>query len=298
MFSKKSLVLIGMKNENEKAVLSLEKKGDMFEGRVRLYNFSSEPCGILSIGFYLNGKVLKAGLSRVSSNLYNFKTDILDLEEDFSCAVVNFYEGELKPLLYGSTKALEDNVEKIGKLMTEEFNEKVSVKKVEKVLDENGIDYDENLKEEIENEIDKNLCRDCLNCSYRKAFYEKEKQVRKNDVEDVEKNFFDEIKTQVDGLFEKNEREEFLEKIIPNSKWVKVEYEQSGDYYILGLIYDEDRLKYIVYGVPGVYQKDPPKELSGYPIWLPLDEEKRESFGYWLSYQDAETGESVRAVVE
>ena len=86
--------------------------------------------------------------------------------------------------------------------------------------------------------------------------------------------------------------------MIPNSKWVRVEFDGEGDYYILGLIYEGENIKYVCYGVPGIYQKTPPKQLSGYPVWFPLDNEKRESFGYWLTYQDAESGESIKAIVE
>ena len=296
MFLKKSVVLSGTSNSSEKAVLSLEKSNDMFDGRLRLYNFATEPSGILSIGFYNNKNVVKAGLSRVSSMLYTFKLDLNSVDDEFSCAVVNFYNGDLKPLLYGNTQGAENNIEKLNMVMNAEFDKEVSVDEVKKVLDDNQIDYDEEYKQEIEKEIDDNMCKDCLNCKYRKAFYDK------NEVKTQEKDektmFFDEIKGQIDLLFKNNEKEEFLENLIPNSKWVKVEYEESGDYYILGLIYEEDELVYIVYGVPGVYQKTPPKEISGYPVWFPLDENKPESFGYWLSYQDAKTGESIKAVVE
>ena len=107
-----------------------------------------------------------------------------------------------------------------------------------------------------------------------------------------------EIKGQVDSLFDNNAKEDYLEEIIPNSKWVKVDFGESGDYYVLGLIFEAEDLKFIVYGVPGVFQKNPPKELAGYPVWFPLDKNKPESFGYWLSYQDAKTGDSIKALVE
>ena len=90
-----------------------------------------------------------------------------------------------------------------------------------------------------------------------------------------------------------------MQECIPSSKFVKVEYDCSGEYYILGLIYDENgEIKYLCYGVPGIYQKSPPSQLSEYPVWFPLDDEKKESFGYWLTYQDANSGESVKAIVE
>ena len=87
--------------------------------------------------------------------------------------------------------------------------------------------------------------------------------------------------------------------MIPNSKWVKVEYEDEGDFYVFGLIYDKDKnVKYVCYGVPAVYEEEPPQELSGEPIWTPIDKQNEKGFGYWLTYQDAETGEPVKIVVD
>ena len=127
----------------------------------------------------------------------------------------------------------------------------------------------------------------------------KEKETEeKIEQKEERKTFYSEIKEQIDGLFEHNQSEKYLEDMIPDSKWVKVEFEDSGDYYVFGLIYKDDQLVYICYGVPGVWQASPPKQLSGYPVWLPLDENRRDGFGYWLTYQDAETGESVKAIIE
>lgn len=303
MSLKKSLVLLGVKNEDEKAVLSFEQEGDMINGRVRLYNFPNEPNGILSLGIYSNGRVQKAGLSRASSMLYKFKVE--SLPENFSCAVVNFYKADVTPILYGATEGSESKESQIGKVMSVAFEDYKNVQEVKSVLDDNQIDYTDDYKDEIEKEINKEMsreeCCDCANCKYKKAFFENKANVEVKaciQEESDEKTFFDEIKEQILPLFEKKDREEFLEDLIPNSKWVKIDYEEEGDYYILGLIYEEGKIKYLVYGVPGVYQKNPPNEISGYPVWFPLDKNRKESFGYWLSYQDIETGESVKAVVE
>lgn len=307
MSFKKSLVLLGVKNEDQKAVLSLESDGDMISGRVRLYNFPSEPSGILSLGIYSKGEVLKAGLSRASSMLYKFKVE--SIPENFSCAIVNFYKADVTPILYGSTEGTENKEAQVGKVMASAFEECKKVDEVKQILDEKGIDYTDEYKRELDRAIDKEMnrkeegCCDCANCKYKKAFYERANSLAEEKIETPkevkeEKTFFDEIKDQILPLFEKNAREEFLEDIIPNSKWIKVDYEEDGDYYILGLIYEDDKLKYLVYGVPGIYSKTPPNEISGYPVWFPLDKERKESFGYWLSYQDIDTGESVKAVAD
>ena len=301
MFTKKSLVMLGVKNEEEKAVLSLEKKEDMYEGRIRLYNFNDEPKGILSIGFYNQNNVVKAGLSRSSSMLYTFKTEVQNISDNFSCAVVNFFQGDIQPVLYGNTEGRENKLSQLGKIMTTTFDAPMSIEEVKESLDDNKVDYTEEYKREIEEEIDKNMCVNCANCKYKQAFYSQNSNIEQEKEENLKEEkspFFMEIKERVEDLFENNTREEYLEEIIPNSKWVKVGFDDEGDYYILGLIYEEQDLKYVVYGVPGIYQKNPPREIAGYPVWFPLDKDKPESFGYWLSYQDAKTGDSIKAMVE
>lgn len=290
---KKSLVLTS-ENGKEKGVLSIEEKEDMFFGRLRLYNFNEEPKGILSLGFVSNGKVIKAGLTKSGEMLYSFQMEKEDVCDKFSCAVINSHQGKIDPVLFGKID---------GKLTKKEclangldvFDEPLKEERIEKVLNENNIDFDDELKGQIENDIDKEMRtlsfaienEKCKECKYRQCFYEEEKS-----------SFYSKLKNQIEKIFDENKTEEYLEKIIPNSKWAKVEYEKNGDYYVIGLIYESGQLAYLCYGVPGVYQKNAPEELSGYPVWLPLDSDKKDGFGYWLVYQNADTGEAIKAIIE
>lgn len=107
--------------------------------------------------------------------------------------------------------------------------------------------------------------------------------------------FYDEVKDQIDALFEKYEAETALEEIIPNSRFVRVNFDAEGDSYIFGVIYDENQTpEYIVYGIPALEQKQTPQELEGYYQWLPLDPNNPEADGYFMMYQDAKTGEHVK----
>ncbi len=292
MFTKKSLVLFGVKNQNCKAVLTLENHGEMINGRLRLYNFDKPPEGIVSLGFYDNGKVKKCGLVNTSHMLYNFKTTP-DISDEFCCGVVNFVGAHVEPLLFGTTQNNQNSEEILGKIAGEVFDND-DVKSVEKCLDENGVEYDESLQKQIDEDISLAMSQQqdrCSACKYKQCFFGEEIAEKKL--------FIDEIKQQLDAAFENNPPENFLQEAIPSSKWVRVEYDGDGDYYILGLVYDDDQnVKYVCYGVPGVYQKTPPTQLAGYPVWFPLDSDKPQSFGYWLTYQDAQTGQSVKAVVE
>ncbi len=300
MSIKKSIVLNDTKNSDKKAVLTVEGDGDVVKGRVRLYNFGVEPKGILTLGIYSNGQVSKAGLTHEKGMLYTFFSDSKMLNQDFSCAVVNVYNGEAQPILFGATQGNgENNLQKVVDAVKGVRN----IDEIEQVLNDYGIDYDEEEKKEIEKELDKEFeCKNCANCKYKQYFYSQklsQKDFDENEEEIIEdeKTFYQEIKPQIDKLFQENKEEGYLNKIFPNSKWVKVNLD-NGDYYVFGLIYQNEDVKYICYGVPGIYQKVPPRELAGYPAWLPLDNDNQEGFGYWLTYQDAQSGESVKAIVE
>ena len=309
MFNKKSIVLNGVEDNSKRAVLTFECDGEITRGIVRLYNFSSEPRGIISLGIYHDGNVVKAGLTHVEGMVFSFVCQIPFIPKKFSCAVINFLDGDPKPILYGNSEGYGDQ-EKLFEEVISSLSKTKNVEEVENVLDEHNIDLDDELKEEIEKNIDDCLqeqttCEDCETCQYKKFYFQsiqvlEDKPQEEETLEEIceEKNgFYKELKEQIDLLFADNPNEDYLEKLIPNSKWVKVSIENSEEYYVLGLIYNEDRLVYICYGVPGVYQKTAPRELSGYPVWFPLDENKPQGFGYWLSYQDAQSGESVKAVI-
>mgnify|MGYP006072361715 CR=1 FL=1 len=314
MIKKKSIVLNGVNDKSQRAVLTMECNGEMTSGRLRLYNFGNEPKGIISLGINTGGEIIKAGLTHSSGMLFTFISGMKDIPNNFSCAVVNFVGGQSSPILYGSSEGYVDK-EKIFSSVLSSLSESKTADDVENVLDQYVVDYDDEEKEHIDCAItaamaengsgsdndDCNSCKpNCENCKY-KAYYLQHIKPMSENTEKTDRQqenlFYNQLKAQIDDLFANNQSEEYLEQLMPNSKWVKVNLGDSEDYYVLGLIYEDDELKYICYGVPGVYQKIPPRELSGYPVWFALDPNKPESFGYWLSYQDANTGDSVKAVV-
>lgn len=312
MLDKRNIVLNAIENTSQRAVLTLECNGETTKGRLRLYNFGVEPKGIISLGIYQEGKVAKAGLIRTSGMLYTFSCNVDHLANNFSCAIINFVGGEPKPILYGNGQGYSDQEELFSEVM-KALNSSQNMTEVEQTLDEFGIDYDDDLKKEIDTVIDQSFkntdvdtcaiekCKNCENCKYKKYYLSQinvtNQQLEEVEVEPIKEMFYMEMKPQLDDLFANNPSEDYLQDLLPNSKWVKVKTDEIGNYYVLGLIYEDENLKYICYGVPGVFQKNAPRELSGYPVWFPLDENKPQGFGYWLSYQDADSGESVKATI-
>ena len=154
MLNKKNIVLNGVADREKRAILTLECDGEMAKGVVRLYNFSGEPRGIISLGIFYDNQVVKAGLTRMDGMAFSFNCQMSALPQKFSCAIVNFIDGEPKPILYGRSEGYVDH-EEIYREVTASLSLTKSVEEVEKILDEHEIDFDDELKEEIRETIDR-----------------------------------------------------------------------------------------------------------------------------------------------
>ena len=88
---------------------------------------------------------------------------------------------------------------------------------------------------------------------------------------------------------------ETLSKIIPDGKFCKVKTEDG--YYVFGIIYENQMVKCLCYGVPQERYGIVPKELDGFSQWLPLSTENPDGKGYWITYQDAKTGENIQVEI-
>lgn len=105
--------------------------------------------------------------------------------------------------------------------------------------------------------------------------------------------YFLTVKSQLENLLLKFDKEENLERLIFNSKFVKINYSESK-YYVVGVIYENDVEKYICYGVPSTYSEVPPKELDGFCSFIPSSVFNVKGEGYFMMFQDAVSGECVK----
>ncbi len=79
--------------------------------------------------------------------------------------------------------------------------------------------------------------------------------------------------------------------VFPQSEWVKISYPGPAGWwhYISGKIYKGGVVAAEALGVPGEYGMTPPIWLEGFGTYLRCTAE--DARGYWLMFQDAETGE-------
>ncbi len=112
----------------------------------------------------------------------------------------------------------------------------------------------------------------------------------------VRGGFYERVKDEVEGLLKVYPKEEALEKTVENSKWVRITYD--GDkFYVFGVIYGGQSPEYICYGVPTEQSENPPESMRGLASFIPVSPNERHR-GYFIMYQDAQTGASLKMDLE
>ncbi len=99
--------------------------------------------------------------------------------------------------------------------------------------------------------------------------------------------FLESIKESLNEFFDNYPPYEELTRIVPSSKWVRVD--TDGAFYVVGLLYNTGGITHICYGIPGEYNIKPESEVP--TEWLPLNPEEWEKSGFWMIYQNADTGQ-------
>ena len=303
-FVKKTILLNN--NQNEIAVLNIFKDGDSTFGAIKHVGVNSEN---LVLGVSVNNtQVLKQKLL-LENGTYNFKfNNSFNINSNIGCVIARLTGNKAEPVLWGNNDDIVDyksvvldwlekdagtnpkKSESCEIRVASNKNEEIESEKLEKLKKTNLSELtkiEEELKGE-EKEIEGGKI------SSEEMFGESSvDDVIKKEMED-NGDFFDMISEQIDDLFQSNPREENLEKIIPNSKWIKVCFEENSSQYVIGLVYEQGILKYVCYGVPGKKDLNSLSNIEEFTQWIPKDAEIEDGDGYWVIFQDAKTGESVK----
>lgn len=102
--------------------------------------------------------------------------------------------------------------------------------------------------------------------------------------------FYEKMREEIDGLFSTYPPAEELCAEIDQSKWVKISYGEDS-YYVFGVIFSDGVPKYICYGIPAKDDASPPASMQGLASFLGV--KTQHGMGFWVMYQDADTGASV-----
>lgn len=105
--------------------------------------------------------------------------------------------------------------------------------------------------------------------------------------------FFVKEKDELENLFNKFPIDYGLTSLFPDSKWVKINY-AVDKYYLVGVVKENGKEKYICYGVPAKYKEKAPAEISEYCSFIPLSLFDLTGDGYFIMFQDAVTGKCIK----
>lgn len=286
----KNIILTSADLKNtSKAILSLEKDSGLTRVVIKGFNLPQNSLkrflGIkTSSGFYK--------IELKNENEFLIDNDKINFNDKISAVIIEITEKKPQILMWGSNETTRVWQNSIMSNFSDETseNETETSEVLTQNIDNEIQDYETD--EEIEKIIDKSL-----NDNEFEEIGDFEEKPQEEF--DNKSDFLFSIEEQINELLNNYEEEKALEELIPNSKFVKVNSKSSDDnFYIFGVIYENNEIRYIVYGIPGEYAVKPDDEYAQYYQFLPLSNENPEGFGYYLMYQDAINGNQVEIIYD
>ena len=101
------------------------------------------------------------------------------------------------------------------------------------------------------------------------------------------------VKGEIDELFEKYPRDQTLVGAFSCSEWVRVKGEESNPEYLVGVIYDDGKAKYICYALAAKDKAAPPEEIKDACTFVPVSAFANDK-GFFVIFQSATTGECIK----
>lgn len=299
MLRKNILLLNKSKLNNFKAILTIVSTNNKVDGVLTNYNI---PNGNYYLGVAVNGKEVFNNKIQISNNAISFNLPNVNNSDKVDVIVVTIENNEVKPIVWGTSfgeilnknsliQAFSNKLKNENRVCETENNSKsvyYSAQKENKLSEEEmfNTDITDEVEKTIENEINNEQTENNIN-----ILSTSQKQV-KTAFEDENETFFDLLKDQIEDIFKNYPHDKDLSNVIPNSVWASVDFENNGKIYVIGLIYEDDKVKYICYGVPSNFGDLNNEEIKQYAQWLPLKNNNFE--GYYIMYQDAISGEQIK----
>lgn len=317
--AKKSIIMTSVGLENSVAIAFLEANSGEILFNMKYKNEIKNPY----LAFHNNKNCqiakLKYQAETYSARIYgSYKVG-----DNVSCVIMS--DGvAIKPILIGTTenkssfsRTVINNISTYKNLIDDE-SKKIGLMANDNIDEEIDAEMTDHLLEECLSVDNK-----CEKCIYKKVFFSnpddeislintnsnEDKYADKsldNNEEEIEHSvgdlpedseiidepkpkFYSQIYNSINDLFTNYPNDDLLENAITNSKFVRVNYDGTDEYYSVGIIKENEKIKYIVYAIPSVVGSEPPADLENFSQWIAIDNE----IGYWLMYQDSENGESV-----
>ena len=257
-------------------------------------------------------------------SLFNILTD-MELENGF-CAVICFAKQEITPIAYGINGDGKYDWKKLlastlppsffknkqkpqENLMEEEPAQ--AVEKIDDTQDVYGVYNDETLAEKDYYQEEQNgqeLLQETIQNARIESAGEKQNEKARADAtqngnaENVlhpfaleTDGYYLSVKTEIDELLQKYPKDDTLCGAFSCSEWVRVKGEENNPQYLVGIVYNGGKARYICYALATDSPHSPPEEIKDVCSFVPrspFDEGK----GFFIIFQSASSGECIKPV--
>ena len=105
--------------------------------------------------------------------------------------------------------------------------------------------------------------------------------------------YYRSVKSEIDELFSRYPKDETLNGVFSCSEWIRVKGEENSPEYLVGVIYEDWKAKYICYALPAEDGETPPDEIKEVCSFVPLSAFSDKA-GFFIIFQSASSGECIR----
>lgn len=166
--------------------------------------------------------------------------------------------------------------------------------------------------EKVTKNIEESFCEDCSLKSNEDVVFDNQKTTREEEIffqsnEDVTEavdfilksnesedfgkdNYFAQIKNDLNKFFDTYPKNEELESKVWGSKWVRIKTDYD---YSVGVIFEESKPSIIAYAIPYDDYNQIDMDKLKFGEWLQLGDGEEDRRGYFVYYQNAQTGEMI-----
>ncbi len=101
------------------------------------------------------------------------------------------------------------------------------------------------------------------------------------------------VKEEIDRLFAVYPRDFCLQSAFAHGEWVRVKGTERAPQYLVGVLYQDGKAKYICYALAAQDRQNPPQEIKGVCAFVPSSVFEDEH-GFFVIFQSAASGECVK----
>ncbi len=294
-------------------LVKVEQYGKNLAVEVSIINFAPLSSGeyycILSDNAFRTEMLALRGKS-----LFNILTD-MEIENGF-CAVLCFVKNDVSPIAYGvngeatyewkrilnaAMPLTNKNFPKTAQ--SSEIAQTAAVEREETTYNDERLASENYFKEE---EREQELFQEIIDDAPSQSAAEDEKAQewanpsQDANAQDVRHPFATEtdgyylsVKSEIDELLRSYPKDDTLCGAFSCSEWVRIKGEEGNPKYLVGIVYDNEKAKYICYALAAEDKNCPPQEIKDVCAFVPSNLFD-ENVGFFVIFQSTATGECIK----